>query len=181
MLNRKRGNRVVREPIFWDNSTLKWSAQRALQTGCINRIRNPGPILSFNNPGTRRLDLMVVVTKSPSRKFFPHLLVTNHMIVLHATYHLFTAQWTPIMLPLHLLQLILCHVTMIPVHMAPVHMAPVYMSTVHMSSVHMKCGKVAEISQYLPKTPLCQWLMATIKSSPVMWTSKRMCTRTQNL
>jgi hypothetical protein len=46
-----------------------------------------------NNPGTRRLELMmVVVTKSPSRKFFPHLLVTNHMIVLHATYHLFTAQ-----------------------------------------------------------------------------------------
>jgi hypothetical protein len=47
-------------------------------------------IIKNNNPGTRRLELMVVVTKSPSRKFIPHLMVTNHMIVLHATYHLST-------------------------------------------------------------------------------------------
>ena len=181
MLKVRRGNRTLRKTITRSISPQKWSARRALQTGPIISIRVLSDINRFNNPGTRRLELIVVVTKSPSRKFIPHLMVTNHMIVLHATYHLFTAQWTPIMLPLHLLQLILCHVTMIPVHMAPVHMAPVYMSTVHMSSVHMKCGKVAEISQYLPKTPLCQWLMATIKSSPVMWTSKRMCTRTQNL
>ena len=48
-------------------------------------------------------------------------------------------------------------------------MAPVYMSTVHMAHVNLLCGKVAEISQYLSKTRLCQWSMATIKNSPVMW------------
>ena len=171
MSNCKRGNTCVVKTITRNNFAVECSARRALQTGPrnSNRVWNTNYQKS-NNPGTRRLELMVVVlTKSPSRKFIPHLMVTNHMIVLHATYHLFTAQWTPIMLPLHLLQLILCNATMTSVHMAPVHMAPVYMSTVHMSSVHMKCGKVAEISQYLPKTPLCQWLMATIKNSPLMW------------
>ena len=160
MYKGKRGNRNLLTTISWSNSTLKWSARRALQTGPRNSNRVLGRYLrKNNNPGTRRLELMVVVTKSPSRKFFPHLMVTNHMIVLHATYHLSTVKWTPIMHPLHLLQLILCNVPMAPVpmapvHMAPVHMAPVYMSTVHMAHVNLLCGKVAEISQYLQK-PVC--------------------------
>ena len=99
---------------------------------------------------------------SPSRNY-PHLMVTNHMIVLNANYHLSTVQWTPTTHLLHLLlvQRILytvhmASVHMAPVHMAPIHMAPTYMAPIHMAPVNLLCGKVAEISQYLPKTLMCQ-------------------------
>ena len=153
MLKLIRGNRTLKTTITCNNFAVESSARRALQTGPRNSNRVLRRIIrKSNNPGTRRLELMmVVVTKSPSRKFIPHLMVTNHMIVLHATYHLSTVKWTPIMHPLHLLQWILYTVPM-----ASVHMAPVYMSTVHMAHVNLLCGKVAEISQYLPKTRLCQ-------------------------
>ena len=84
------------------------------------------------------------------------------MIVLSATYHLSTVQWIPTM---HLSHLLLVKWILYTVHMAAVHMAP---ANYTLSNFNLLCGKVAEISQYLPKTLMCQRLMAAIKNSPVM-------------
>ena len=157
MLKRKRGNTPLRKPITRSISPLKWSARRALQTGplILNRVF-PLILSETNNPGTRRLDLeMVMLTKSPSRKFFPHLLVTNHlMIVLSVNYQLLTVKWVP---------------TRILLMELVVTQWMVYTRHLTLSNFNLLSGNIAEISQYLPKTPLCQWLMATIKNSPLMW------------